>query len=492
MSSDPAAIPASERALDGTLRAAYAWLLREAGPVSLFCLATALGLLMLPHQLLLDGWLTLVTGREVVTNGLPTIDTLTLWTHGAEWIDQQWLAQAAFYGLWVLGGIKLAMLGHAAVVAITLAAALLAARRLGGSPRNVACAATAALLVAPWAIQMRTQTLVMPLFVALLWLLAADSRTPSRRVFLVFPLLVLWANLHGSVVFAALFVALRGVTYFMSEVSRRPRGWLLRSLALTLVPFACVLASPYGVDLVDYYRSLFFNPAMREIAPEWAASTPAVWTVAFYLVAGGSLWLLARRRSRLTLFEQAALLATIAAGAAAVRSLMWFGLAAMLLVPRLLDEKPARPAPGRAVRLGLASAVVTALLWSAVVVGQPPSWYTSSWPSAAAERVGAIAAQQPGATIFSDGRFASWLLWLQPELVGRVSHDVRWELYTEEQLQAVIRLDDHDGGWRRTVAGYDLLLFDNVTHPAVIEDFRADRRYRTVWSDEYLVVFARR
>jgi hypothetical protein len=446
---------------------------------------------MLPHQLLLDGWLTLVSGREVVSNGLPTIDTLTLWTQGVEWVDQQWLAQAAFYGLWTLGGIKLVMLGHVALVAITLSVALFCARRLGGSPRNVARVGMAAVLVAPWAIQMRTQTLVMPFFVALLWLLAADSRTPSRRVFLVFPLLVLWANLHGTVVFAALFVALRGVTYFVSEVSRRPRGWVLRSLALTLVPFACVLASPYGLELVGYYRSLLFNSAVREIAPEWAASTPAVWTAPFYLVAAGSLWLLARRRSRLTTFEQAALLATIAAGAAAVRSLMWFALAAMLLVPLLLDDKPARPAPGRRLRLGLAAAIATAVLWSAAVVGQPSSWYTSSWPTAAANRVGLLAAQRPEATIFSDGRFASWLLWLQPQLAGRVSHDVRWELYTEAQLDAVIRFDDNKGD-RRTVEGYDLLLFDKQTHPAVIEDFRADPRFRTVWRDEDLVVFARR
>ncbi len=173
---------------------------------------------MLPHQLLLDGWLTLVTGREVVSNGLPTVDTLTVWTQGVAWIDQQWLAQAAFYGLWALGGIKLVMLGQVVLVAATVALALVGARRLGGSPRNVALVGAVAVLVAPWAIQMRTQSLVMPLFVVVLWLLADDSRTPSRRVFLVFPLLALWANLHGTVVLAALFVALRGVTY------RRLRG----------------------------------------------------------------------------------------------------------------------------------------------------------------------------------------------------------------------------------------------------------------------------
>ena len=243
--------------------------------MSLFCVAVALTVLMLPHQLLLDGWLTLVSGREVVTGGLPAADTLTVWTQGASWVDQQWLAQAAFYALAAAGGLPLVMLGHAALVAATIAISLAAARSLGGSPRNVGLVGTAAVLVAPWAIQLRTQSLVMPLFALLLWLLAADSRSPSRRVFLVFPLLVLWANLHGTVVLAALFVALRGVVY---AFERRPR----RAAAFTLVPFACVFASPYALDLAGYYESLFLEPSIRRIAPEWGASTVSGWTAAFY------------------------------------------------------------------------------------------------------------------------------------------------------------------------------------------------------------------
>ena len=483
--------PTPEGAYSGTLRGTWLWLEREAGPVCGSCVALALALLMLPHQLLLDGWLTLVSGREVASNGLPTVDTLTLWTHGVEWVDQQWLAQVVFYGLWTLGGIKGVMLGHVALVAATLAAALVAARRLGGSPRNVALVGAAAVLIAPWAIQMRTQTLVMPLFVALLWLLAADSRAPSPRVFLAFPLLLLWANLHGTVLLAALFVALRGVTYFASAVSLRPRGWLLRSVSLTFLPFACVFASPYGLDLFGYYRSLLFNSAMHDIAPEWAASTPTVWTAPFYLVSAGSLWLLARRRSRLTMFEQAALLAAMAAGAMAVRSLMWFALASVLFLPLLLDDKPGRAAAGRGRRLGLTTALATVVLWTAMAVSQPAAWYTSSWPAGAADRVGALAAERPEATIFSDGRFASWLIWLRPELTGRVSHDVRWELYTQAQLEAVIRLDEHARDWRRAVAGYDLLLLDNRTHRAAIKELDRDGRFHAVWRDKRLVVFAR-
>jgi hypothetical protein len=484
MSSEPAAVRAPDGALAAAGRSAWSRLEREAGPVSLFCVAVALTVLMLPHQLLLDGWLTLVSGREVVTNGLPASDTFTVLTHGAPWVDQQWLAQAFFYALSAAGGMELVMLGHAALVAATLALALTAARSLGGKPRNVAIAGTAAALVAPWAIQMRTQSLAMPLFALLLWLLAADSRSPSRRVFLVFPLLLLWANLHGTVILAALFVALRGITY---AFERRP----LRSLVLTLVPFACVFVSPYAADLAGYYHSLLFNPTIRSIAPEWGASTPSGWTAAFYVVAVSTLWLLMRRRSRLTRFEQAALVATMAAGASAIRSLMWFGIAAMIFVPLLLDEKPARRGAGRISRLGLAAALTALVVSLGTAAVQSSSWYTSSWPETAATRVAGLAAERPGTQVWSDGRYASWLLWTHPELAGRVSHDVRWELYTDAQLRALLAFDDRAAGWRRQTSGYDLMVLDRRTHPRQIAALRREPGVRTAWADARLVVLAR-
>ena len=56
--------------------------------------------LALRKELVVDGWLALVSGRWIAQHGLPSHDTLTVWTHGRRWTDQQWLAQLALYGLW--------------------------------------------------------------------------------------------------------------------------------------------------------------------------------------------------------------------------------------------------------------------------------------------------------------------------------------------------------------------------------------------------------
>src|SRR4051794_32734576 len=107
-------------------RRLVAWVVAE--PVALMCCAGWLVLLAitLPQQLVQDSWLTLVSGREVAQHGLPAVDHLTVWTQGTSWIDQQWLAQLAFYRLFELGGLRAVMLVHTALLVTTLFVALLA------------------------------------------------------------------------------------------------------------------------------------------------------------------------------------------------------------------------------------------------------------------------------------------------------------------------------------------------------------------------------
>ena len=84
---------------------------------------------------------------------------------------------------------------------------------------------------------------------ALVTVLAAvpvTLRAPSRRrVYLVFPLLILWGNLHGSASLGAGLVVLYGVS-LLAEDLRAGRSWRVRgrSLALTIgAPLVRVLVA---------------------------------------------------------------------------------------------------------------------------------------------------------------------------------------------------------------------------------------------------------
>jgi hypothetical protein len=475
------------------------WLVAE--PTVLLCCAGWLVVLAitLPQQLVQDSWLTLVSGREVAQHGLPAVDHLTVWTQGATWVDQQWLAQLVFYGLFLLGGLRAVMLLHTAVLVATLLVALVAARRLGASQASIGLCCVACVGIAPWALQMRAQTFSELLFVVVVWLLAADSRSPSRRVLFVLPLLVLWANMHGAVVFGAGLVVLRGCTFFVDQVRRpggsRVKGWVPRVVALVFGPLLCLFASPYGLSLGGYYRSLLGNPVLREFIDEWGPSTPSPTTGLFYALAFMTIWLLGRYRGRLTGFEQLTLILTLVVGVTAVRSIVWFGLVGLILIPQLADGALARlefrsfqrvPAS-----LLVALSLFVALSTTAFAATRPSAWYTSAWPKEPATRIANLAACNHSTRIFADDRYADWLLWSEPQLRGRIAYDVRFELFQPSQFLDLYKYRNRIGDdWRDAANGYDLIASDPELEEPVLKGMISDG-FTQIYRDAALVVLAR-
>src|SRR5215207_7924365 len=190
-------------------------------------LMTAARLWLVPGYFRADTWLALTAGREVWSSGVPHRETLTALASGEQWVDQQWLAHLATYGLYRIGGFGL--LGELSVVlaAAAFGAVTVAARMLGARARTL-------LLLMPvtafpffaqsW--QPRTQMFAYPLFAAVFLLLLLDGRRPSSRVLLVLPLLALWANRHGSAVLGAALICLRG-GLLLGERRAWPRALLL-------------------------------------------------------------------------------------------------------------------------------------------------------------------------------------------------------------------------------------------------------------------------
>jgi len=415
----------------------------------------------LPDQLHQDGWLALVSGRFVAHAGLPSTDSLTAWTAGAKWVDQQWLAQLTFYRLFQLGGLRLVMLGHVALLAAALGLAIVAARWRGGSARSVALVATLSLMTILMSAQLRAQSFAYVLFVSVAWLLIADARHPSRRVLLALPLLIAWANLHGSVVLGAGLVGLRGVFLFFER--RRLRG-----ATMTLGAIVCLFASPYGLSLLGYYRSTAFNASFSRIVTEWQRSTPSLLTASFYVLAFVGMWLVGRHGGRVTRYEKIALLLTVIGGMLALRNMVWFCYLALIVLPTPLGDTLQPQSAGERPRfkLGIAVAAGVALLAAgAAAAAQPGSWYAGkAYPDAAAHSVAIAAASQPSARIFADIRYADWLLWQQPELAGRVVYDARLELLHRNRLEQLYRWTNHAS--TAATKGSQVLVLDRRDAPA--------------------------
>lgn len=384
-----------------------------------------------------DTFLALVDGRLIAKHGLPHVDTLTYWTLGRPWTDQQWGAQLVLYELTEWGGLRLAVLAGIGCVAVALAAAAVAARKLGASPRSAAIALLLPLIGYSSLTQVRTQSLALAPFVVVYALLAQDARRPGRRVLLVLPLLVVWANLHGSVALGAGLVALYGVTLLRSSVAR-PRG-----AALLVCAPLCLLVSPYGLDLVGYYRTMLLSPPFAAFVQEWRPPSVETATAGFFVSAFLVTALWSRHYSVLTLFERWALPLLLVAAMTTVRNATWFELAAAVSFPRLLDAAwPSRIVLTKQVRrvnVVLSSSAVSAV---ALVLGAQSARPAASLQAGRSPAAAAVVAAAAGGhgIVLADDAHADWLLWQEPSLEGRVALDVRFELFDRRELVQISAL----------------------------------------------------
>jgi hypothetical protein len=440
-----------------------------------------------------DAWYSLLGGRIVSRSGLPHHDTLTVLAQGREWVDQQWLGHLALYGLWAAGGWPLATLGTVAMYGAAFALAAGSARLLGGSERSVSLLLLVCFVTGLPNTVFRAQVAAYPLFALVLLLLLTDERRQSRRVFVVFPLLVLWANVHGSVVLGAALVALRGATLAVSRIKERaPIGtWLPRAGLLLVGPWLCALAAPYASALPGYYHRTLANPSFNRIVSEWAPSTIRSQPVFFALLLLG-LWLTFGHGRALGPFARLALVFSGIGGLLAIRNVVWFALVAAAVLPRALDNLwPPRAAPRhQRINLALAAAAVLALgVVATASAAHGRRWFERDFPPQAGKVVGAAAAADPKLEVFANERYADWLLFEHPLLEGRVAYDVRFELLTGRELRGLADFVSQRGpSWRSAADGYGLLVLDAVQQKAIVSFYVRRVHVQTLYRDGHIAV----
>ena len=449
-----------------------------------------------PSLVVGDTWLTLMAGREIVDHGLPHTEELTVLGQGATWTDQQWLAQLLFYGAHELAGLRAVVVVDILLVLLALALAAGAARSAGASSRSTFVVGVLAVLAGPWGWTIRAQTAALPVFAGVLWLLVDGYRTGvRRRTLLVLPLLVVWANLHGSVILGA------GLTTLLAVVTlvRKPKVPGLGQAPSTFVPVlllvcapACVLATPYGFDIVAYYDLMLVDAPFAEILREWQWSSPSGTTALFWALAAVTAGLLALRRcrSRLSLFELVVLAVTFVGAVQAVRGVIWFALACAAILPVALDGLLTRADPAASrVNTAISVASLAALAVAFVVtLARPGDWFSQEWPE---ERVAAMreATADPATRLFATDGTADWLLWRLPELRGRIAYDVRFELYDEQTLDRISRYGNREGSeWKSLADGYGVVIVDERGH---LQAFRAEPGARVAYRDDEIAILSR-
>ncbi len=402
---------------------------REVFPVLAVLFCACLGFAFGAGTVGSDSWLDLVAGRLVVHDGLPHHDTLTAWAFGRRWVDQQWLAQVGLYALFALGGLGLLVLSTLAATMTCVGALVALARRRGATATSTAIVTIPLFFLVLPAADVRAQTFAYPLFAAVLWLIwgAPDGASALRLAFTL-PVLVAWANVHGSVLLGAVLVVLAAV-----EAAFRRRD--PRLLAFVAAALAAVFASPYSFELPRYYRTVLWNPAFGKLVTEWRAPTLANHTL-FWVVAVLSIALVVLRRRQFAPSELVAF-ALIAAGAFhAIRNIVWFALIALVMVPRTFAVTSTTRRQTRLNAALTAAALAVTGAFALSVALRSDAALSRSYPAPALAAVQGAAGGRP---IWADDRYADWLLYKTPSARGRVLFDARFELLTQRELTDISR-----------------------------------------------------
>jgi hypothetical protein len=434
--------------------------------------------------------MALTSGREIAANGIPHREAITVLALGDPWLDQQWLSQLAWYGVEQAGTLTGVALFDVLLVAGAYASALAAARMLGASARAAVLVALPCLVMAPWSWQVRAQTFALPLLVWTLFLAAQHVRKPSARIWLAVPLLLVWANLHGSVLLGAGLVILAAL--WAATASRDRWALLPRAALFSVVVGLAALTTPYGVDIVDYYRLLLFDPPFGDYVVEWGRTTLEPITAVFFAVAALGAVLIVWKRRRLAWFDIAVLAILFLGALQAVRGIAWFALGAAVLLPNALDGVFRSPAVVKYPRVNLVIAgvsIAAALVAIGVVAAKPSGWFEARWPAGA---IAAVESAGPDARVLPSDRHANWLLWHDPSLRGRLAFDTRFELLSKQTFRSLLYWNSQVGDdWKRIANGYAVLVIDEPKKHKRFVELAGEPGARVAYRDDRVAVIVR-
>lgn len=407
----------------------------------------------------------ILAGDRLLSTGFPSSDWLSFSFMGKPWIAHQWLGECAMSLLHRLGGLDALVVATSAGLALLLAWLF---HRLveGGLERRYALLATAVCFLAS-SLHFHVRPHLFSI-IAFAWLYQTLVDFEAGRVGLVrlvwlWPLFLVWVNVHGAVVGGLATVALAAAAWLAAWMA----GWSspVRStrdaaaLTALLVAFAAsVLLNPYGLELPRTWSAILRSPGLAQTFVEHGSIVrTGSWQVLLLAALYGSALI---GTGRLTV---TALLPTVwlVLAFGRIRHAPFFAVAATLALPGLLPRSraiswlagrgvqvlsPTVPQPRRFPRACVMAAAVGLAITGAVHHGagrhEPfiAQLQPRFWPMELVPALRSAAADLPvGAPILNDIPFGGFIAYHAPTL--RVFVDDRWELYGDHFMLAQVRAD---------------------------------------------------
>jgi hypothetical protein len=325
-----------------------------------------------------DLYLELASGRFISHHGLVSHDPFPTIAQGGLWLNQQWLAEIAFFRTAGSVGLTGLTVLYSILIALPLALLLWMCRRKG---RMMLIAVAAMYFPGALAvIHPRAAGFSLLIFSVLVVLVAAvwGERSGVQRrgregiaAVAILVLFALWANLHGGFIAGLVLIALVSVGAAIDHRRGLPgaisvsRAAVLGSIVLMAIA-TVTLATPLGGAIWDYILS-FRNRAVSIASQEWLSAFHSPLAVAYIAAAAAvAAWTWVRSpppRRATTLLVAVGFLGL---AGLAIRNIVFVGPALAFVV--------AWSAPNRSsghgrlpVALAACAAVLAAVVWVAIL-----------------------------------------------------------------------------------------------------------------------------
>jgi hypothetical protein len=282
--------------------------------------------------------------RMLRDHAVLTTDPFSFTFGGRPWQTHEWLSEVVLalgYRLAGFSGVALLAAG-----AFGLTAALLvrhAGRWLSG-PALIAMVVVGLASLSS-SLLARPHLLALPcleMWAAELVIARGQAQMPDWRR--LAPLMIVWANLHGSFFFGLALLGAFGLEAVIQ--ARWARGALLRWAGLGAVCAAAAAVGPHGLNTLIFPLKLLTMKVLPEVG-EWRAMTPAT-QPAFEAALLAGVFVLIRVRAKLSLLSLALLMLLVWLALGQVRQVLLFGVIAPLLIAQPLGIALAASSPTQA------------------------------------------------------------------------------------------------------------------------------------------------
>jgi hypothetical protein len=438
---------------------------------------------VLAYHRIVDGdlWARLAVGAHVWRTGsLMRHDVFAFTPTLPEWIDHEWGAGVMFFGLLnAFGPVSLMLLKIVTGCAAILLCLFTARRNRTGWPTLLLLAIPCAVAVLPGYVTVVRSHALTYLFFALT-LLCLEAMRDGRRwpAFVITPLMLVWANVHGGFVVGLIAI----VVYAALVRTRTMLVTLLAAIAVTCI-------NPYGLHYWTYLVPAWLHP--RADITEWSSmpilgGDPYFGFRILFLIA---IVVIAAEWKQRTALGLTILALTAIAAWLHRRHAPFFGLAALVYLGPYA-ERWCRRVPSVAVLaihgVLVAFVVVRFLPQASLEPAVPASFY----PVGAVATLDRAGIKGNLAVPFRWGSYASWRL--APRI--KVSMDGRYEETYPDATFEMNRAFFHRIGvdWDRLLREYrvDFIILELRTTQLSPPDLR-EHGYEVIRADDTSVLLAR-